>query len=95
MGAAPTKFLVVNDEPQICSGIDCRPATRGFGEHATSDGQEAKALLASSQFDVLIADTAMPVVSWRELLAHAKRHPKELILPRQPLESETLASIAG
>ena len=74
MGAVTTKVLVVGDEPQTCSVISHRLAARGFGGRATSDAQEAKALLAGRQFDVVIADIAMPVVSGLELLAYAKRH---------------------
>ena len=74
MGAVTTKVLVVDDEPQTCSVISHRLAARGFGGRATSDAQEAKALLAGRQFDVVIADIAMPVVRGLELLAYAKRH---------------------
>jgi len=62
MGAALTKALVVDDEPQICSAVSAGLTSCGFACQESSEPQHAKELLASRQFDVLIADIAMPVV---------------------------------
>ena len=74
MGAVSTKVLVVDDEPAICSAISARLMSCGFACQTSTEPQHAKELLASRQFDVLIADIAMPIVSGLELLAYAKRH---------------------
>ncbi len=74
MGAVPAKILVADHEPQICSAISCRLAAHGLDCQTTSDPRLAEDLLAGQQFDVLIADIAMPGLSGLELLIHAKRH---------------------
>jgi putative nucleotidyltransferase with HDIG domain len=74
MGAVRAKILVVDDEPQICSAICHRLVAHGFNCQTSSDPQCAKEVLATGQFDVLIADVAMPVVSGLDLLVHAKRN---------------------
>ncbi len=74
MGAVPAKILAVDDEPQISSAISCGLAAHGLDRQTTSYPPVAKELLVNQQFDVLIADIAMPRLSDRELLGHAKRH---------------------
>ncbi len=74
MGGVPAKILIVDDEPQICAAISCRLTAHGLDCQTTSDPQRVQDLLAGQQFDVLIADIAMPELSGLELLVHAKRY---------------------
>ncbi len=74
MGAVRAKILVVDDEPQVCSAICHRLIAHDFNCQTSSDPQCAKEVLATGQFDVLIADIAMLVVSGLDLLVHAKRY---------------------
>ncbi|MCD6365669.1 MAG: response regulator [Planctomycetes bacterium] len=77
MNTAPKSILIVDNEPQVCLQIGDQLSMRGFDCHSVTDSEEAKELLQTEQFDLLIADIAMPGVGSLDLLTSARRHTPE------------------
>ena len=81
MGAVPGKILVVDDEPQSCSAISCYLAAHGLDCQTTLDPRLVEELLAGQQFDVLIADIAMPRPGGLEAARALKADPRTKDIP--------------
>ncbi len=74
MKADRTKTLIVDDEAHVCALIRDELSECGFDCHIATEPQQAKELLDSESFGLLIADISMPHVNGLELLAYARRH---------------------
>lgn len=75
-GAAKPRILVVDDEPDMLDFIE-RVTRRRFDVTRCANGEDALALLAEHEFDVLITDHKMPRMTGLELLERlADRYPK-------------------
>lgn len=66
--------LIVDDEPEVCLLIGDELSACGFDCHSVSDSYEARSLLCSDHFDLLITDIAMPGFGGLDLLAFARQH---------------------
>lgn len=78
MVAGPDKprILVVDDEPDMLDFIE-RVTRRRFDVTRCANGEDALALLAEREFDVLITDHKMPRMTGLELLERlADRYPR-------------------
>ncbi len=70
------RILVVDDEPDMLDFIE-RVTRRRFEVTRCANGEDAMALLADGEFDVLITDHKMPRMTGLELLQRlADRHPR-------------------
>ena len=70
------RILVVDDEPDMLDFIE-RVTRRRFEVTRCANGEDAMALLADGEFDVLITDPKMPRMTGLELLQRlADRHPR-------------------
>ena len=77
MTTEPKTVLIVDDEPEICLLIGDELSGCGFDCHSVSDSEEARDLLETEKYDVLIADISMPRVSGLDLLAFVRHHRPE------------------
>ena len=68
------KILVVDDDPQICKLIGQQLTVSGFDSVCACDPKNAKELIDSERFDVVIIDITMPQISSLDLLAYTKQH---------------------
>jgi putative nucleotidyltransferase with HDIG domain len=66
--------LIVDDEPQVCQLIQEELAEYGFSCQIVTEPLQARSLLNTQQFGLLIADIAMPRVGGLDLLAYVKQH---------------------
>ncbi len=66
------RILCVDDEPNIVRSLQWL-LQREFEVHTASDGQAALALVGANDFDVVISDQRMPVMSGVELLREVRR----------------------
>jgi EAL domain-containing protein (putative c-di-GMP-specific phosphodiesterase class I)/CheY-like chemotaxis protein len=67
-GAATTRVLLVDDDPQVISGLGKILTSAGCVVTAVSGGHEAIALLESSTFDVIVSEIHLPQVDGLSLL---------------------------
>jgi len=70
---APGNILIVDDEPQVCHLIQEELAEHGFSCQIVTEPLQAKDLLDTQQFGLLIADIAMPRVGGLDLLAYVRQ----------------------
>ena len=68
------RILIVDDEPQMCLLIRHELSSCGFDCHSVTDPAEAKSLLETEHYDLLITDISMPQVSGLDLLIFTKQH---------------------
>ena len=73
------KILVVDDEPLLCQLYGELLTETGFEVDATPDGASAWEALQSKEYDLVITDNQMPVLSGMELLL--KMHHARLTVP--------------
>jgi two-component system KDP operon response regulator KdpE len=64
---APTRVLIVEDDPNIVDLIRANLAVRGFDTLVSSDGSKALALLETEQPDMVLLDLMLPEVDGFEL----------------------------
>lgn len=69
MGKAPHRVLVVDDDDDILMMLDT-VLRRDFDVATANDGSKALALLASAEFEAVLADHMMPGMTGVELLDH-------------------------
>ncbi|HEX6161454.1 MAG TPA: response regulator [Thermoanaerobaculia bacterium] len=63
------RILIVDDDPAIRSLLRLVAARAGFEAHVAADGKQAMALLASGNYQIMLLDLMMPVMSGYEVLA--------------------------
>ncbi len=80
------RILFVDDEPQILTGIEnalgeLDPAADPWQADFATDGAEALALMATTDYDVLVTDMKMPGIDGADVLERAKLdHPRVIRL---------------
>ena len=67
MGEAPAHILVVDDDDRIRTLLKRFLTDNGFIASLAANGEEARRLLSSVEFDLLIVDVMMPGISGFEL----------------------------
>ncbi|MCD4699338.1 MAG: response regulator, partial [Phycisphaerae bacterium] len=70
----PKRILIVDNEPQVCLLIEGLLSRRGFDCHSVADPVEAREIIKTDRYDLIITDISMPKVSGLELLILAKQH---------------------
>ena len=66
--------MIVDDEPLICETVSLLLQIDGHRVDCASNGAQALALFQSGQFDLVITDFAMPLMSGEQLAAALKTH---------------------
>lgn len=56
----PSKILIIDDEPEICSLLRFLLAREGFEPHTAESSEEGLNLILTSNFDGVVCDFAMP-----------------------------------
>jgi DNA-binding response OmpR family regulator len=74
-------LLIVDDEAANRDMLARRLAKQGYTFELAAGGAEALALLASSQFDVVLLDVQMPVISGFKVLANIRKSRSLIELP--------------
>ena len=77
MTTASKAVLIVDDKPGMCLLIGDELSALGFDCHGVTDSEEARDLLETEKYDLLIADISMPRVSGLGLLAFARQRAPE------------------
>jgi diguanylate cyclase (GGDEF)-like protein len=65
------KILIADDEPEISRILDRFLKGRGYDSASTADGEEARRLLQTEQYDLLVTDLVMPGRDGLQLLRDA------------------------
>lgn len=73
--AAPAKILVVDDEPDCVSIIQCRLEWCHYEVITAGDGAEGLRIAENENPDIVLLDTNMPVMDGREMLERMRKHP--------------------
>ena len=68
MTTEPKTVLIVDDEPGICFLVGDELSASGFHCHCTSDPEDARYLLETERYDLVISDISMPRISGLDLL---------------------------
>lgn len=71
-GSSSYRLLLVDDDPEILNILRDMLRLKGHRVIATADGEKAIEMLDSSEFDLVLTDLGMPVVSGWEIARHAK-----------------------
>ncbi len=66
--AQKRRVLVADDEPSLRTLMDRVLSASGYEVRLAADGEEARAALASEQFDIVLSDISMPGLGGLELL---------------------------
>jgi len=72
--AAPAKILVVDDEPDCISILQCRLEWCHYDVSSARNGEEALRMMEDERPDVILLDTNMPVMDGIELLERMRRN---------------------
>jgi len=72
---ARARILVVDDEPDWVSTIQCRLEWCHFEVITAGDGKEGLEKAASERPDLILLDTDMPVMNGHEMLERLRKHP--------------------
>lgn len=68
-----TRVLIIDDEPSVCELLDAGLSKRGFKTMYRTSGEAALDLLATEDFDVVVADLHMKGMNGLELCEHIKQ----------------------
>jgi PAS domain S-box-containing protein len=86
------RMLVVDDEPAMRSAIAGFLRSLGHTVNLAANGVEARALLASAEYDVVLLDLRMPDLGgeslFRDLAARDPRHARRVVFVTGDLQSE-------
>jgi CheY-like chemotaxis protein len=69
------KILVVDDEPDYITTIQCRLEWSHYEVITATNGEEALEKAGSEKPDLILLDTNMPVMNGHEVLEHLRRQP--------------------
>jgi len=72
---AQAKILVVDDEPDYVSTIQCRLEWCRYEVITAADGQEALEKAVNEKPDLILLDTSMPVMNGHEMLERLRKNP--------------------
>jgi len=73
--AAPARILVVDDEPDCLSIIQCRLEWCHYQVLTASNGAEGLQIAETENPDIVLLDTNMPVMDGHEMLERMRKHP--------------------
>lgn len=73
--SAPPRILVVDDEPDYVSTIQCRLEWCHYEVITAANGQEALEKARTGKPDLILLDTSMPVMNGHKMLDHLRRDP--------------------
>jgi len=72
---APARILVVDDEPDCLSIIQCRLEWSHYQVLTASNGAEGLKIAQEEIPDIVLLDTNMPVMDGHEMLERMRKHP--------------------
>jgi DNA-binding response OmpR family regulator len=72
---APARVLVVDDEPDCLSIIQCRLEWCHYEVITAGNGEEGLRIAENKHPDIILLDTNMPVMDGREMLERMRKHP--------------------
>ena len=75
------KILVVDDEPDYVSTVQCRLEWCHFEVITAVNGQEGLEKTINEKPDLILLDTSMPVMNGHEMLEHLKKNPELKNIP--------------
>lgn len=75
------KILIVDDEPDYITAIQCRLEWSHYDVITASNGQEGLEKVASEKPDLVLLDTNMPVMNGHEVLERLRQHPELKNIP--------------
>lgn len=75
------RILVVDDEPDLVSTIQCRLEWCKCQVSTAMNGQQGLEKAANEKPDLILLDTNMPVMDGIEMLDHLKKHPQLKDIP--------------
>jgi two-component system alkaline phosphatase synthesis response regulator PhoP len=75
MIAEPARILVVDDESDCVSIIQCRLEWCHYEVITASNGEEALQIAEHEEPDLILLDTNMPVMNGHEMLERMREHP--------------------
>ncbi|HUT29888.1 MAG TPA: response regulator [Sedimentisphaerales bacterium] len=73
--SAPPKILVVDDEPDYVSTIQCRLEWCRYEVITAANGEEGLAKARAERPDLILLDTSMPVMNGHKMLDRMRRDP--------------------
>lgn len=86
------RMLVVDDEPAMRAAVAAFLRSIGHAVHVAANGVEARALLAASEYDVVLLDLRMPGLGgealYRELSARDPGHAQRVVFVTGDLQSD-------
>lgn len=75
------RILVVDDEPDLISTIQCRLEHCNYDVITAADGREGLQKAESEKPDLILLDTNMPVMNGHEVLECLRKHPQLKDIP--------------
>ena len=102
--AAPARILVVDDEPDCLSIIQCRLEWCHYEVISACNGEEALKIAEDEKPDLILLDTNMPVMDGLEMLERMRKNPALRETPvimvtalceRQHIDAASAYGIAG
>ncbi len=85
------RMLVVDDEPAMRAAVSGFLTSLGHSVHVAANGADARALLATTEYDVVLLDLRMPDLGgealFRELSQHDVRHAQRVVFVTGDLQS--------
>ena len=72
---APARILVVDDEPDCLSIIQCRLEWCHYEVITAGNGAEGLQIAENENPDIVLLDTNMPVMDGHEMLERMRKHP--------------------
>jgi CheY-like chemotaxis protein len=79
--AVKAKILVVDDEPDYISTIQCRLEWNNYEVVTANNGKEGLEKALSEKPALILLDTSMPVMNGREMLERLRNHPELKDIP--------------
>jgi CheY-like chemotaxis protein len=93
------KILVVDDEPDYLTTVQCRLEWCHYEVITATNGEEALEKAVSEKPDLILLDTNMPVMNGHEMLEHLRRHPSlkdvPVIMVTARCEAEDVAAASA
>ena len=78
---ARPKILFVDDEADMVSTVECRLKWSDFDVVTASNGKEGLDKAVSEKPNLILLDTAMPVMNGYEMLEHLRKNPQIKDIP--------------
>jgi len=73
--AGPASILIVDDEPDCISIIQCRLEWCHYQVITATNGEEGLQAAEKERPDIILLDTNMPVMNGQEMLERLRKHP--------------------